>query len=138
MKRAFCLLMATAYIFGCMGFGIHTCLDDGSRHFVWMMGDVSCEHIHHSAGMGHGHCDSAGDHDHHAHGCCSTHVYVLSDAQDNVPDSAAPDAPESPVFTVTETAMSAAVSTDHSEQAEGKSPPLLRPLSRSFLSVWRV
>ena len=40
-----CLLVIAAYVFSYTGVGIHTCHDDGTRHLVWLLGDVSCEAI---------------------------------------------------------------------------------------------
>lgn len=138
MRRPFCLLMVAAYIFGYMGFGIHTCLDDGSRHFVWMLGDVSCEHIHHhDAEAGHS-CGDAPEHDHQAHDCCSTHVYVLTDAQDTASDCSASDIAESPVFALTAVPGVSPVAQASVETPEGKSPPLKRIPDPSLLSVWRI
>ena len=126
------LLVAAAYLFACAGFGIHTCHEDGSRHFVWMLGDVSCEAIHH-----HSHGE---DHDHHHEdGCCHTEVCVLSDAQDSdsgadrsagAPETGIPAIVETPFFAVTVPAHNAFVASD--------SPPLIPSSTLSILSVWRV
>lgn len=145
MKRLLCLLMAAAYIFGYMGFGIHTCSDDGSRHFVWMLGDVSCEHIHHGdVHPGGIHpdadaCEEPGqEHDHHAHGCCVTQVYVLTDAQDSVSDSHIPDMSENLAFALPETRHALSAGRNGAEMREGPSSPPVRIPVRSLLSVWRV
>ena len=116
-NRLLCLLLAATYVFAYMGFGIHTCHDDGSRHFVWMLGDVSCESIHH-------HSHDA-DHDHHHDGrCCSTQVYVITDAQDNAPRSEGEAfLPAVPV---------------HLSATDIDTPPLISPPTRSLLSVWLV
>ena len=131
-SRAFlCLVMALSYVFACMGFGIHVCHDDGSRHFVWMLGDVSCDKIHH-------HSHDA-DHDHHHDGhCCSTLFFVLSDAQDNAPGTADLSAPETalPLLATTETA-SPVLPARHRLLA-WDAPPPITPLTQPLLSVWLV
>lgn len=137
MKRVsralLCLLMAAAYVFAYMGFGIHVCHNDGSRHFVWLIGDVSCEAIHH-----HSH---EADHDHHHDGhCCSTEVFVVTDAQDSdngadrlagTPDSGLPAIVETPCFAATLPAgvLPALIS---------DTPPPIAPPSLPLLSVWLV
>lgn len=123
--------MAVTYVFGYMGFGIHTCHDDGSRHFVWMLGDVSCEAIHH-----HSH---EADHDHHHDGhCCSTQVYVLTDAQDNAPSSADLSAPEMMLPMIAEAETVAPVFAGHRILLSWDSPPPEKPEERSLLSVWMI
>jgi len=136
MKRSsrsfFRLLMAAAYLLACMGFGIHTCHDDGSRHLVWMLGDTSCEAIHH-----HSHDE---DHDHHHDGgCCSTQVYVLTDAQDNdsgadltagVPETGLPVAIATPYFSDT--------LPGHLSAQISHAPPLPERSALSLLSVWLI
>ncbi len=135
MKRAtshlFCLLTVAAYVFAYMGFGIHTCHEDGSRHFVWLYGDVSCESIHH-----HSH-DADHDHHHDDH-CCSTHVYVLTDAQDNVPDDGRITAPEILLPLLSETAPATPVLAAHHEIIAWDSPPPVTVPVRALLSVWLV
>ena len=135
MKRTsghiLCLLLAITYVFGYMGFGIHTCHDDGSRHFVWMLGDVSCEAIHH-----HSHGE---DHEHHHDGgCCSTQIYVLTDSQDNAPGI---DNIEAPVVTLpllAEAVFASPLSPRHGNLPVWDSPPPITPPTLSFLSVWLV
>jgi len=125
------LLVTLSYVFAYMGFGIHTCHDDGSRHFVWMMGDVSCEAIHH-----HSHGE---DHDHHHDDhCCSTQVYVLTDAQDSVSGSAQIAAPEIPLPVFAEVPEILWESYGFEQASVLRSPPLKLLSSPSFLSVWRA
>lgn len=135
MKKAsgiLCCLLALAYVFSYTGFGIHTCHEDGSQHFVWMLGDVSCEQIHH-----HSH-DADHDHD-HDHGCCTTDVYVLTDAQDSdsgidraagLPDTGLPLVIETPCFAQTLPA--------HLLTQISHAPPLPEHASLSRLSVWLI
>ena len=135
MKRASrhlcCLLLALSYVFSYMGFGVHTCHEDGSRHFVWMLGDVTCEAIHH-------HSHDA-DHDHpHEGGCCSTQVFVLTDAQDNVSDDARIEAPELCLPLLAEAAPAAPVLSVHRSLLAWDSPPPVRSLSRSLISIWLI
>lgn len=135
MKKAsghiLCLLMAVTYVFAYMGFGIHTCHDDGSRHFVWMLGDISCETIHH-----HSHGE---DHDHHHDGqCCSTQVYVLTDAQNHVPASTDLSAPEMLLPLRAEAEAFAPVFAGRRIVLSWDSPPPERPAEQSLLSVWLI
>ena len=131
-KQSLSLLLALCYLFACMGFGIHTCHDDGSRHFVLLYGDVSCEAIHH-----HSH-DADHDH-HHDHGCCSTHVYVLTDAQDNdhATDRLA-DMPGEGLPTIAETPVFASLLSVFPARYDFDTPPPIAPPSLSLLSVWLV
>ena len=130
-RTLLCLLTAFTYVLAYMGFGIHTCHDDGSRHFVWMYGDVSCESIHH-----HSHGE---DHDHH-HGedCCTTQVFVLTDAQDNAPDHASLSAPEMPLALLAEAVTVSPVIPGHHIVLSWDSPPPIAAPSQSVLSVWLV
>ena len=127
----FRLLIALTYVLAYMGFGIHTCHADGSRHFVWMLGDISCEAIHH-----HSH-DADHDH-HHEGGCCSTQVYVLTDAQDSVSDDARIATPEVSVPLLAEAAPAAPVMAAHRSLLAWDSPPPVRSLSRSLISIWLI
>ena len=131
-SRAFLsLVVALSYVFACMGFGIHVCHEDGSRHFVWMLGEVSCEHIHH-----HSH---EADHDHHHDGgCCSTHVFVLTEAQDCAPDTADLSAPEMTLPLLLEGEPFLPMSAERTCYACSDTPPLISPPALSFLSVWLV
>ena len=134
-----CLLMAITYVFAHMGFGIHTCHDDGCRHFVWMLGDVSCESIHeHDHEHCHEHSHEAGHEHHHDDGCCSTQVYVLTDAQDNAPATADLSAPEMPLPLRAEARAFAPVSAGHRMLLAWDSPPPIRACSSSLLSVWLI
>ena len=134
MKKSHCifrLLIAVTYVLAYMGFGIHYCHDDGSRHFVWMYGDISCEEIHHHS---HG-----ADHDHHHEdGCCTTQVYVLTDAQDNVSDDARIAAPEHALPLLAEAAPAMPVLDSHRTLLAWDSPPPVSAPSRALLSVWLV
>lgn len=133
VRHLICLLTAVTYVFAYMGFGIHVCHDDGSRHFVWLIGDVSCEAIHH-----HSH---EADHDHHHDGhCCSTQVFVLTDAQDSdngadrlagTSDCSLPAIVETPCFATTLPAPSHTI-------LISDTPPLIAPPSLPLLSVWLV
>ena len=130
-RNLLCLLLAVFYVLAYMGFGIHTCHGDGSRHFVWMYGDVSCESIHH-----HSHGE---DHDHHHEGgCCSTQVFVLTDAQDNVPHDGRITAPEISLPLLAEAAPAASVLAAHHELIAWDSPPPVRLGTRSLLSIWLI
>ena len=131
LKQVFCLFMAAAYVLGYAGFGVHTCHDDGSRHFVWMLGEVSCEEIHHHS---HG-----SDHDHHHDDhCCSTQVYVLTDAQDSNSGIIYVLVSEPAVSAAVETLAAAPVSSVHTSAFTENSPPPKLLLTQSILSVWRV
>jgi hypothetical protein len=97
-----------------------------------MLGDVSCEQIHH-----HSH-DADHDHD-HDHGCCTTDVYVLTDAQDSdsgidraagLPDAGLPLVIETPCFAQTLPA--------HLLSQISHAPPLPERASLSILSVWLI
>lgn len=131
-KTSLSLLLSLCYLFACMGFGIHTCHEDGSRHFVWLFGDVSCEAIHHHS---HG-----GDHDHHHDDCCcSTDVYVLSDAQDNdhlsdriagSPGEGLPAVVETPVYASLHPAFTVRYAFD--------TPPPIEQRVQSLISVWLI
>lgn len=126
-----CLLLALAYVFSYAGFGIHTCHEDGSRHFVWMLGDVSCEAIHH-----HSH-DADHDH-HHDQDCCTTQVYVLTDAQDSGSgDQRSVDMPDCGLPLVIETPCFAQAMPAHLLTQISHAPPLTDS-SPSLLSVWRM
>jgi hypothetical protein len=131
-RNIFCLLIAVTYILGYMGFGVHFCHEDGSRHLVWMFGDVSCEAIHH-----HSH-DADHDH-HHDDGCCSTHIFVLTDAQDsdNGTDRTA-DAPDNGVPMIVETPYFAETTPGHLAAQASHAHPLLERSSLPLLSVWLV
>ncbi|MBR6424076.1 MAG: hypothetical protein IKS47_05310 [Bacteroidales bacterium] len=131
-KILFCLTVAAVYILGYMGFGIHFCHDDGSRHLVWMYGDVSCEAIHH-----HSH---EADHDHdHDDGCCTTHVFVLTDAQDSDSGIDRTDAaPDAGIPAIVETPCFAELLPAHLAAHFCDAPPLPEGTSLSLLSVWRV
>ena len=135
MKKAsghiLCLLLAVTYVFGYMGFGIHTCHEDGSRHFVWMLGDVSCEQIHH-----HSH-DADHDH-HHDDGCCSTQVYVLTDAQDSAPDDGRIVSPEISLPVLFGLAPATPLLAAHHDLLAWDSPPPVPLISQPLLSVWRA
>ena len=136
MKRAtnrlLFLLMTLTYVLSYMGFGVHICHDDGSRHFVWLIGDISCEAIHHHS---HG-----SDHDHHHGDCCTTQVYVLTDAQDSdngtirpacTQDCGLPAVVETPCLAVMlPSAVRPVLISD--------TPPPIAPPSPSLLSVWLV
>lgn len=126
-----CLLTAFTYVLGYMGFGIHTCHDDGSRHLVWMYGDVSCEAIHH-----HSH---EADHDHHHDGhCCSTQVFVLTDAQDNAPGIDRIAVPEISLPLLAEAEPFLPAVPSYVRIADVDTPPLISPPTLSLLSVWLV
>lgn len=130
-KHFLCLLLAVTYVFAYMGFGIHTCHDDGSRHFVWMLGDVSCEAIHHHS---HG-----SDHDHHHDGhCCTTQIFVLTDAQDNAPAAANLSAPEMSLPLMAEAEALAPVFAGHHTLLSLDSPPPIRDCITALLSVWLI
>lgn len=130
-NQLLCLLLAAAYVLAYMGFGIHTCHDDGSRHFVWMLGDVSCEAIHH-------HSHDA-DHDHHHDGhCCSTQVYVITDAQDNAPSVDRIVVPEMALPRLAECEPFLPLMPAHVFSTDIDAPPLIVSPTRSFLSVWLV
>ena len=135
MKRAsryLCsVLLAVAYVFAYMGFGVHTCHEDGSRHLVWMVGDVSCEAIHH-----HSH-DADHDH-HHDHGCCSTQVYVLTDAQDSDSGERFSDMPEASLPMVVETPCFVDLLPSHLIAQISHAPPLTEQVSLSLLSFWLI
>ncbi len=135
MKRAsryiLCLLVIAAYVFSYTGVGIHTCHDDGSRHLVWLLGDVSCEAIHH-----HSH---EADHDHHHDGhCCSTQVFVVTDAQDSAPGVDRIAVPEItlPLLAVAEAFLP--VISEYVRIDDVDTPPLISPPTLSLLSVWLV
>ncbi|MBO4535976.1 MAG: hypothetical protein J5702_02095 [Bacteroidales bacterium] len=135
MKRVsgyiLCVLVAAAYVFSYMGVGIHTCHGDGSRHLVWLLGDVSCEAIHHhSHGEDHQH-----SHDGH---CCTTQVFVLTDAQDSAPDHTSLSAPEMPLPQLAEAVTVSPVIPGHPIILSWDSPPPIAVLSQSILSVWLV
>lgn len=123
--------MAVTYVLAYMGFGVHTCHEDGSRDFVWMLGDVSCEHIHH-----HGHDTDHGHH--HDDGCCTTQVYVLTDAQYNAPATADLSAPELALPMLSEAEKFAPVFPGHRTLLAWDSPPPIRACSPSLLSVWLI
>ena len=125
------MLMTAVYLLACMGFGIHTCHDDGSRHFVWMLGDVSCKAIHH-------HSHDADHNHHHDDGCCSTQVYVLTDAQDNATDDARIAAPEISLPLLSVGVSFLPTATEHTLFAGVPTPPLISPPTPSRLSVWLV
>lgn len=130
-KRLLSLLLAATYVFAYMGFGIHTCHDDGSRHFVWMLGDVSCEAIHHhSHGTDHNH--------HHDDHCCTTQVYVLTDAQDNVPATANLSAPEMVLPLLAEAEALLPVFSGHRTLLTWDTPPPIRSCTPALLSVWLI
>ena len=131
-SRLLCCLLALAYVFSYAGFGIHTCHEDGSRHFVWMLGDVSCEQIHH-----HSH-DADHDH-HHDDGCCTTHVYVLTDAQDSDSGTDRMAAtPETGFPAIVTTPCFAELLPGHLAEHRSDAPPLPEGTSLSLLSVWRM
>lgn len=68
------------YLMAFLGFGVHTCSTSGTQDLILLVGDVSCEEIHHHH---HTHsCDHSdcGDH-HHDGNCCHTEVYEVSDEQ---------------------------------------------------------
>ncbi|MCR5710683.1 MAG: hypothetical protein K6G79_09420 [Bacteroidales bacterium] len=136
MERAFRhmirFIVAATYVFAISGFGIHTCHEDGSRHFVWMLGDVSCETIHH-----HSHGE---DHDHHhGHGCCHTEVCVVSDAQDSDSGSdRSADTPDNGMPMTLETPCFAQVIPGHPAPTASHAPPLPEKTSISLISVWRI
>ena len=130
-RTLLCLLTAFTYVLAYMGFGIHTCHDDGSRHLVWLYGDVSCESIHH-----HSHGE---DHDHHhGEGCCTTQVFVLTDAQDNAPDVERIVVPEISLPLLAEVLSFLPVVTGWIVPVDADSPPLITPPTQSLLSVWLV
>ena len=130
-KRLLCLLLAVTYVSAYTGFGIHTCHDDGSRHFVWMLGDVSCEAIHHHS---HG-----TDHNHHHDGhCCTTQVYVLTDAQDNAQATADLSAPEMSLPLLAEAEALPPVFSGHRTLLSWDSPPPIRDCTPALLSVWLI
>lgn len=135
MKRTprsiLCLLVIATYVFSYMGVGIHTCHDDGSRHLVWLLGDVSCEAIHH-----HSH---EADHDHHHDGhCCSTQVIVLTDAQDSASGVDRIAVPEITLPLLAEADSFRPVVSEYVRIADVDTPPLIAPPSLSLLSVWLV
>ena len=135
MKRTprsiLCLLVIATYVFSYMGVGIHTCHDDGSRHLVWLLGDVSCEAIHH-----HSH---EADHDHHHDGhCCSTQVFVLTDAQDSVSGVDRIAVPEITLPLLAEMESFLPVVSEFVRFDDVDTPPLIAPPSLSQLSVWLV
>ena len=126
------VLLAVAYVLAYMGFGVHTCHEDGSRHLVWMLGDVSCEAIHH-----HSH-DADHDH-HHDDDCCSTQVYVLTDAQDS--DNGVErsfDLPAEGLPVMIETPCFVDLLPSHLIAHISHAPPLTEQSSRSLLSVWLI
>ena len=128
-----CGLLILAYVFSYAGFGIHCCHEDGSRHFVWMLGDTSCEAIHH-------HSHNA-DHDHHHDdGCCTTNVFVLTDAQDS--DSGidrSASAPETGLPVVFDTPCFAQILPAHLLTQISHAPPLGQSATRlPLLSVWMI
>ena len=126
-----CLMMAITYVLAYMGVGIHTCHEDGSRHLFLMFGDVSCERIHHHS---HG-----SDHDHHhGHGCCTTQVYVVTDAQDSTPDAAHFSVPEIQLPALAEAVTMPSVLPGHRTLLQWDSPPPEIPVTQSFLSVWKA
>ena len=131
-RSLLCLLTVLTYVLAYMGFGVHTCHEDGSRHFVWMYGDTSCEAIHH-----HSH---EADHDHHHDGhCCSTQVFVVTDAQDS--DSGTDRTvfqPECGLPTLVETPCFATLLQAHVSCFVSDTPPPLASCSQSLLSVWLV
>ena len=130
-RTLLCLLTAFTYVLAYMGFGIHTCHDDGSRHLVWLYGDVSCESIHH-----HSHGE---DHDHHhSGGCCTTQVFVLTDAQDNAPDVERIVVPEISLPLLAEVLSFLPVVTERNHTTAVDTPPLISPPTRALLSVWLV
>ena len=130
-RNLLCLLLAVSYVLAYMGFGIHTCHGDGSRHFVWMYGDVSCESIHH-----HSHGE---DHDHHHEGgCCSTQVFVLTDAQDNASGVDRIIIPEITLPLLAEGESFLPMVMERVIPADTDTPPLISPPSQSLLSVWLV
>ena len=131
-RNIFCMTLALVYILGCMGVGIHFCHEDGSRHLVWLYGDVSCEAIHHhSHDADHGH--------HHDDGCCSTHIFVLTDAQDcdSGVDRAAAE-PQVWLPPVLATPYFAEPLPAHLAGHPCNAPPLPEAVTLSLLSVWRV
>ena len=131
-RNIFCLTIALAYILGCMGVGIHFCHEDGSRHLVWLFGDVSCEAIHH-------HSHDADHEHHHDDGCCSTHIFVLTDAQDSdsgVDRTAAE--PQTWLPPVLVTPCFAELFPSHLTEHPCDAPPLPEATTLSLLSVWRV
>ena len=139
MKRATdhltCLLVTLTYVLASIGVGVHTCHADGCRHLVWMIGDVSCESIHaHDHEHGHEACHGH----HHDGGCCSTQVYVLTDAQDNAPSTADLSAPEMPLPLLAEAGAPAAIFSGHRTLLAWDSPPPIRACSSSLLSVWLI
>lgn len=130
-RNLLCLLLAVFYVLAYMGFGIHTCHGDGSRHFVWMYGDVSCESIHH-----HSHGE---DHDHHHEGgCCSTQVFVLTDAQDNAPGVDRIVVPEITLPLLAESEAFLPTVTERMVPARLDLPPLISPPTQVLLSVWLI
>ena len=132
VKNILCLTLSLAYILGYVGIGIHFCHEDGSRHLIWMFGDVSCEAIHH-----HSH---EADHDHHHdEGCCSTLVFVLTDAQDS--DSGidrSVSAPETSLPAIVVTPCFADLLPAHLAAHPCDAPPLPEATALSILSVWRM
>ena len=131
-RNILCLTLSLAYILGYMGVGVHFCHEDGSRHLVWLYGDVSCEAIHH-----HSH---EADHDHHHDdGCCSTYVFVLTDAQDSDSgiDRTAAE-PETILPPVLVTPYFAELLPAHLAAHPCDAPPLPEAATLSLLSVWRV
>ncbi len=131
LKYSFCLLLALVYVFSYMGFGIHTCHEDGSRHLVLLFGEVSCEAIHH-----HSH-DADHDH-HHDDGCCSTQVFVLTDAQDDYGTDlnvGSPDTALTPVIVTKYVAVSASAAI---HAIPSRTPPRIPCPSTSLLSVWLI
>ena len=132
VRNFFCLTVSLVYLLGYMGIGIHFCHEDGSRHLVWMFGDVSCEAIHH-----HSH---EADHDHHHDdGCCTTHIFVLSDAQDSDSgiDRTASE-PENGLPVVVVTPCFAELLPAHLAAHPCDVPPLPESTTRSLLSTWLI
>ena len=126
------LMVAAVYVLANIGIGIHFCHEDGSRHLVWLYGDVSCEAIHH-------HSHEADHNHHHDDGCCSTHVFVLTDAQDSDSgfDRTAAE-PESGLPAVVVTPCFAELLPAHLAEHPCDAPPLAEAVTLSLLSVWRV
>jgi len=90
-KYLFSSLLTILYITGFVGFGVHKCHTEGTADLFLMMGDISCESIHHHIHDHNDCCDAQCDsHPFHytdcSSECCSTDVFAVTSEQDRLQD----------------------------------------------------
>ena len=80
----FSYMLICTYMVTNLGFGIHSCTNDGSSKVVLLFGEELCHHVAavtNRGDRGQGECSCAENHCKH---CCDTRVYVVDDAHYNI------------------------------------------------------